>query len=177
MHVFRTLTVPPWKPFNGGMNQDTPQRTRNQRYAKASRDWSQTAANVVALLAHLAIIVAAFIYVAHEQVSAYLTKPTKNLVDWKGSTTSAVAANFYFTNPSVLPSYACVRGVVTRTDSGQSTETSTFCAPVPPRSTVTGQASYPIDKVVDLCKGAPNSLGVRSLDWDKCTFVVRDVTE
>lgn len=87
-------------------------------------------------------------------------------------------ASITFTNQTGWTAYACVRGVVTAKASGAKVESFTVCTgDVKNNSTVHITTRYaPIGAVLDLCHGDAGPLGMKRVDWDKCTFAVKDVT-
>lgn len=86
-------------------------------------------------------------------------------------------ASITFTNQTGWTAYACVRGVVTAKASGAKVESFTVCTgDVKNNSTVHLTTRYTLGAVLDLCHGDTSPLGIKRVDWDKCTFTVKDVT-
>jgi hypothetical protein len=91
--------------------------------------------------------------------------------------TNASAAHVVLTNTTATTRYSCFRGVV-KAASGKFAPiyTGTVCSgDLKPHSTVALEAPYDPGAVEGICSGPPNSLGMRNVDWDLCTFELEQV--
>jgi hypothetical protein len=85
--------------------------------------------------------------------------------------TNGDAAHLVFTNLNPFTVETCVLGVVAKKGGGAQVKSVPVCTgEMKPRTTVVLEAPYPVGAVKDLCSGEPDRFGLRSLDWDRCTF-------
>jgi len=83
-------------------------------------------------------------------------------------------AHFTFTNITPDVRVACVRGIVTATQSKISIESLVVCSgEVKPNATVTVDATWPKGSPEDICN--KESTFGKTLDWSKCEFTHSDV--
>jgi len=133
---------------------------------------------ILASVACVFVIVASIGEVANVIRETLATVVTPSALIDKSASTNAVAAHVTLTNTTGSTRYACFRGVVKRTNgtSAPAYSAAVCSGDLKPHSSISLEAPYDPGAVEKLCSGQPNSFGVRSLDWDLCTFDLEPVS-
>lgn len=129
----------------------------------------------VAMLVCLVVIAtgAALYIVDHEATARALQHPSLAGLRYQAYT-NASAAHVTITNDTTVPAAACIVAVVHRKAGSDQARSIKACSgPIAPTSTVTIEAPYHVGAVEELC-GKSGAFGVRTVDWDLCTFDVDD---
>lgn len=131
------------------------------------------------VIAEVALIVTALVIVARTAVDAMKPPPPPPPPPKVGgmawtSFANNHSAHFGFTNLTPDVRVACMKGVVTSTQTRVSIESQIICTgEVKPNTTVSVEASWPKGSPEDICY-KESSFG-KTLDWSKCEFTHQDV--
>jgi hypothetical protein len=90
--------------------------------------------------------------------------------------TNASAAHVTLTNTGRATQFECFQAVVTAV-SGKSkpVRSVTVCSgDLKPHTTIALEAPYSAGAVNKICDGPPGAYGIRSIDWDLCTFELEE---
>jgi hypothetical protein len=87
------------------------------------------------------------------------------------------AAHVTLTNLNAFDSDLCFRGVVaTKKGLGKARSAIVCTGIMKPRTSVFLEAPYDPGAVESVCAGETNGLGMRQIDWDRCTFTTEPVS-